>query len=110
MVLNDQYEPSGKYEDEILEYLESEHRLGPTNIAQGIGTERVAINHHLHRLYAAGWLTKPHGEGLYEYVADPREMTDEEIAAVHLDHAFELLGYDDVDADSAIDALREAVV
>lgn len=109
MALNDTYEPSGKYEDAILEYLKEERRLGPTDIANGIGAERAAINHHLHRLNAAGWIRKPHGRGLYEFVNDPRDMDDDEIAAIHLEHALDLLGFDGIDAQQLIDRLHETV-
>lgn len=109
MVLNDRYEPSGKHEDAILAYLEEEGRLKPTAVAEGVGSKRSAINHSLHRLTAAGWITKPHGHGLYEFAYDPREMDDEAVAAVHLDRALELLGYDDLDADVVVGQLLEGV-
>ena len=105
MVLNETYTPTGKYEDEILEILEAEHRLTPTDIAEAVGSNRSAINHNLHRLTAAGWVDKPHGRGLYEFVTDPRKVSDEGVAVIHLERALELLGVD-ADAHAVVEQLR----
>ena len=93
-MLNDQYEPSSPYEEEILELLEGGGWWAPTHVSEEMGVHRGGVNHHLKRLTAAGWLQQPK-DGVYEFVCDPRELSDEEIADMHIAHAKTLLDVSD---------------
>ena len=102
-MLNDEYEPTGKHEEAILDCLRGRGRTRPTCVANELGVGRPALNHHLKRLAAAGWIDQPQ-YGLYEYRCDPREMSEVEIAAVHIDHAVTL-----TDTEAVVEYLLDRV-
>ena len=98
-MLNDQYEPRTEDEDRILSLLEDEGRLRPADIYTELGINRGSAQHYNDRLLAAGFIGRPKG-GLYEFRFDPRMMSDEELAAVYIDHAIELTSPEHVQSQS----------
>lgn len=88
-MLNDQYEPRIDGENDILELLEKEGRLRPSDIYEELDINRGSAQHYNDRLLAAGFIGRPK-TGLYEFRYDPRKMSDVELAALYIDHAKEL--------------------
>lgn len=88
-MLNDQYEPRGEKETEIVDVLAETGRNRPANIYREIGVKRGTAQHWLDRLVAAGWVNIP-AHGIYELAHDPREMKDEELADLFIARAIQL--------------------
>jgi DNA-binding IclR family transcriptional regulator len=77
-MVNEDYEP-GDNEAAILDVLtegrdESEPwgRANPLYLRERTGLNKQQVNYALNQLTAAGWIRKV-TDGLYEFVADPRE-------------------------------------
>lgn len=88
-VINDEYEPRGDGEEEILEFLKEEGRSRPSHMYDELGLSSGAAQHYLERLLAAGWIERPY-EGTYEFVVDPRRMSEEELADLYIERVREL--------------------
>lgn len=91
-MLNVEYKPSSEYEDDIMRLLEVERRLTASEIADELDMHTAALNHYLHRLVAAGWIEQPRDRGTYAYVADPRRMSDGQIADTYREYARQVEG------------------
>lgn len=90
-MLNDDYEPRDG-EEEILEVLRETGRNRPKNIYDAVEADRGTAQHQLDRLLAAGWIERPE-PGIYEFVADPREMSDHKLAMEYIRHGRDLDAY-----------------
>lgn len=88
-VINDEYEPRGDGEENILEFLKEEGRSRPSHMYDELDLSSGAAQHYLERLLAAGWINRPY-EGTYEFVADPRGMSDAELADLYIERVQEL--------------------
>jgi hypothetical protein len=79
--VNREYEPT-PVESAVLTAFKRERdetgesRMTPAMVGEHVDESRQTINYALGQLHAAGWVHK-RATGIYEFVADPREDSDE---------------------------------
>jgi len=78
---NEDHDP-GPIEEEVLSAFKTERRetgesrMTPAMIRDHVDNSKQNVNYALDQLTAAGWVNQP-ATGIYEFVDDPREDSDE---------------------------------
>ena len=75
--MNDQYEPDDDAEAVLAVFKAEDARLTPRRIRSMTDLRRQYVHNALKSLTDAGWIERV-DRGLYEFVADPRDLDDSE--------------------------------
>lgn len=73
--MNENFEPSERQE-KVLDVFKEETRVNPLRLREVTGYSKQRVNDVLRDLQAAGWVRRVN-RGLYEFVGDPREQTND---------------------------------
>jgi len=76
LMVNRDYTPDNDTEEQILAVMKEEGRATPYLIRERTDIRKEYVSRHLDNLRRAGWVTKV-TRGLYEFVDDPREDSDD---------------------------------
>lgn len=79
VVVNEAYEPENEDEERVLGIVKEEGRVTPYLVRERLDFDirKEYVNNYLDNLRRAGWIRKV-TRGLYEFVEDPRETTQED--------------------------------